>query len=1011
MLSPGTPSRAILAQGGEMGALIQAYAWGDTPLGSMERWPQSLWSALSICLSTRLPVCIYWGPQYVMLYNDAWRTIPGGRHPWALGKTAPEVWAEIWSSAGVRFDHVFTKGVEASAEDRPMVMTRFGRAEECYFNYTLTPIRDEIGKTAGIFAIATETTYRVVAERRLSLLRELASRAAGLQTVESICQSAAALIQTRSADIPFCLFYLLDGSCSPSVAKLIAACGAAAAHESARPRLIPLNADSDKTCPWPIRRALVSRSIEVVNELDISFDGKLSPAGWQEPIRNAVLVPLPIRSESPSAILVAGAHPGHRLDDAYLNFYELLSSQLTSAFNNARAIESERQRADKIAEIDRAKTAFFSNVSHEFRTPLTLILGPLEAILARPNAISDATRSELLPVQRNAIRLLKLVNTLLDFSRLEAHRYQPRYESVELAAYTAGLAGAFQSICDQANLKLEIDCPALSQPVYVDHEMWEKVVLNLLSNAFKFTPTGSISVRLRPSDDGKDAILTIADTGVGIPSEELPHIFERFHRVERVSGRGHDGSGIGLALVQELVKLNGGSIEVSSTVGQGTEFTVSMPFSRDHLDENLFRDTTAPLEPSLRTRQLTEDALQLRIQTNVHQGLRPETERSFLPFPGQRRTSSSVEDPRARILLAEDNSDMLQFLVNLLSPHYQVIAVSNGDEAIRVLEEDPTAIDLILTDMMMPVMDGLALLRKIRQDPKVRTVPVVILSARAGDEATTAGMDAEADDYVIKPFSPNELLARVRANIRMARFRKEAEEAREKAGARKAERERLALLERLVTVQEQERLRIARELHDQTGQTMTGLALGLKALDAHIADERGRGTLRWLEQLAGEIGQSLHRTAWELRPTSLDDIGLLRALEHYVRDWSERFSIPVDLHGRIDGERFPPKVETTAYRVVQEAMTNVLKHAGASTVSLLLECRDGLLQVIIEDDGRGFDPSSVNCSEHLGLAGMRERLALVGGTLTVDSTVGVGTTLYARIPISPAASMPEKTDA
>lgn len=1010
MLSSQNSNRAILAKGGEMGALILSYDWAGTPLGDIEGWPQSLWSALSICLSTRLPVCIYWGPQYVMLYNDAWRTIPGGRHPWALGKTGPEVWPEIWPTSGARFEHVLTKGEEASAEDRPMVMTRFGHAEECYFNYTLTPISDEAGKTAGIFAIAMETTYRVVSERRLGLLRELSARTAGLRTVEDICQSAAALIQTKSADLPFCLFYQLDNQCSPPVANLVATCGAVTGHQDANPRRITLSADGDETRPWPLRRALVSRSIAIIDQLDVLFDGKLKPTAWPEPIRSAAIVPLPMKSEQPRAILVAGAHPSHRLDDAYLNFYELLASQLTSAFNNARAIETERERADKIAEIDRAKTSFFSNVSHEFRTPLTLILGPLEAILARTDAATAEMRSELLPVERNALRLLKLVNALLDFSRLEAHRYQPRYESVDLAAYTAGLAGAFQSVCDRANLKLEIDCPALAQPVYVDQEMWEKVVLNLLSNAFKFTLSGSISVRLRPSKDRKAAVLTIADTGVGIPSHELLHIFQRFHRVEGATARSHEGSGIGLALVQELVKLNGGSIDASSVIGQGTAFTVALPFGRDHLDAKLIRDATASVPPSERARQLADDTLQLLADRDERASLGSHAKASP-KSSNQRGAAASGQGRRSHILLAEDNSDMRQFLVNLLSPHYEVVAASNGEEALRILEGDPTAIDLILTDVMMPVMNGYALLRSVRQDPSVRTIPVVMLSARAGDEATLAGLDAEADDYVVKPFSANELLARVRANIRMAQFRKEAADAREKARATKAERERLELLERLVTLQEQERLRIARELHDQTGQNMTGLSLGLKGLEPHIQDERGRETLRWLEQLTGEIGQSLHRTAWELRPTSLDDIGLLRALEDYTRDWSERFGISVDLHGRIDSERFPPKVETTTYRVVQEAMTNVLKHAGASTVSLVLERRDGLLQIIIEDDGKGFDPSSVRGSEHLGLAGMRERLALVSGTLTIDSTIGVGTTLYVRIPIAPAAPQSGKTDA
>lgn len=981
-----------------MGELIRTFDWAATPLGDIENWPQSLWSALSICLSAQFPICIYWGPHYIMLYNDAWKAIPGRRHPWALGRSGPEVWPEMWPTAGPKFDMVLKKGNGIWAEDAPMVMMRFGYAEECFFNYNLSPVHGEGGKIAGVFAVAMDTTYRVLSERRFGLLHELGLLTMGTRSVRAICQSAADLIAANPADIPFCLFYLIDYQASPPVANLAAKCGVIAPQIQACPSRIELNANGEENTVWPLHQAFCSKYIEIVQSLDPSLEGKLSIATWREPVRSAVVIPVPLQSNAPSAILVAGVHPGRGLDHAYLHFFEILAAQLASALSNAHAVDAERQRADKIADIDQAKTSFFSNISHEFRTPLTLILGPLEAILARPTALADTERNQLRLIERNALRLLKLVNTLLDFSRLEAHRYEPHYELVDLATYTAGLAGAFNSVCDRALLTLEIDCPPLPEPVYVDCEMWEKVILNLLSNAFKFTLAGGLSVRLQPSANGKAAVLKVSDTGVGIPEHELPHIFERFHRVKGRPGRSDEGTGIGLALAQELVKLNGGSIEVSSVVGRGSEFTVSIPFGRDHMDERRTESLAAPAAPSKRTQQFVADA----------QKLLPD-EHQVRSSPGQ-SAAGGDNAKRTRILLAEDNSDMRQYLLELLRAEYDVVAVPNGNDALLALQNDPVAIDLILTDVMMPAMDGYGLLRKVREDPKIRTVPVIMLSARAGDRNTLAGLEAEANDYVVKPFSANELLARVRANIRMARLRKEADEALEKSQSLKAERDRVELLERMVNVQEQERLRIARELHDQTGQNITGLALGLKGLENHIQDARGRETLRWLEHLSSEIGQSLHRAAWELRPTSLDDVGLLRAVETYVRDWADRFGITVDLHGGIDGVRFPAKVETTAYRVVQEAMTNVFKHAGASTVSLVLERRDSQLQIIIEDDGRGFDPTSIKGSEHLGLAGMRERLALIDGTITVDSEIGVGTTLYVRIPILTTESGSQKAD-
>jgi len=218
-----------------------------------------------------------------------------------------------------------------------------------------------------------------------------------------------------------------------------------------------------------------------------------------------------------------------------------------------------------------------------------------------------------------------------------------------------------------------------------------------------------------------------------------------------------------------------------------------------------------------------------------------------------------------------------------------------------------------------------------------------------------------------------------------------------------AEEERLRLLQRIIAAQEQERLRITRDLHDQTGQDLTGLSLGLKSLENSVSDERGQTTLRWLQSLTAQIGSNLHRTAWELRPTALNDLGLVRALETYTADWTERFGIRVDYHGGNLARRFPDDVETTVYRVVQESLTNVLRHAAASTVSLVLEFHDGVLQVIIEDDGRGFDVEAVAAQGRLGLPGIAERLAVVGGTLSIDSSPGSGTTLYIRIPTTEVA--------
>jgi len=277
-------------------------------------------------------------------------------------------------------------------------------------------------------------------------------------------------------------------------------------------------------------------------------------------------------------------------DDEYAGFLELVARQIATAITNARAYEAERKRAESLAKLDAAKTVFFSNVSHEFRTPLTLILGPLDELIRSP--LDPAQRHQLAILRRNAVRLLKLVNMLLDFSRIEAGRVQASYAPVDLGEITADIASVFRSTIERAGLELHVHSAPLREPVYVDRDMWEKIVLNLLSNAYKFTFAGSIDVSLR--EHGDRAELKVRDTGTGIPAAEIGRVFERFHRVEGARGRTQEGTGIGLALVQELVKLHGGTIRAASEEGRGSTFTVEIPFGRAHLPAHQVARTPAP---------------------------------------------------------------------------------------------------------------------------------------------------------------------------------------------------------------------------------------------------------------------------------------------------------------------------------------------------------------------------------------------------------------------------------
>jgi signal transduction histidine kinase/CheY-like chemotaxis protein len=376
-----------------------------------------------------------------------------------------------------------------------------------------------------------------------------------------------------------------------------------------------------------------------------------------------------------------------------------------------------RDANEKLEGLDRAKTSFFSNVSHEFRTPLTLILGPIEGALSRPGGALAG--DDLAAVHRNAVRLLQLVNDLLDFARIAAGGVELAFAPTDLGPLTAGLAGAFQSMVEDVGLRLRVDCPPLPAPVCVDRSRWEKVVLNLISNAFKFTFQGEIAVRL--SWHGDHVELQVRDTGTGIPAHELPRIFERFHRVEGARGRSYEGSGIGLALVREIAELHAGSVAVESVVNQGSTFTVSIPTGVRHLPAE--RVVAAPDSGSQPTTSLARLGTLLGATLGARDaGLDADTA-AEPSAPG--RLSHE-----GRILLADDNADMRNYVVRLLEPHFDVQPVSDGKAALAQARSDPP--DLVLSDVMMPEMDGVALVAALRSDPVTHTVPVVLLSARAG---------------------------------------------------------------------------------------------------------------------------------------------------------------------------------------------------------------------------------------------------------------------------------------
>jgi signal transduction histidine kinase len=699
------------------------------------------------------------------------------------------VWREIWNDIEPLLSTALG-GVEGTyVEEQLLIMERNGYPEETYYTFSYSPIPGANNAPGGIICANTDDTKRVVGERQLRILRDIAATTIDACSRQAAYERSALALENHPRDIPFALLYTKKPECG--VWSLAGSAGLAEGHPAA-PREIAIQQHS----PWPLMMA-DERETAFFRGLSDRFGRCFPSGGWDRPCDRAAILMIPEKGDAREGRLIVGLNPCRLYDESYRSFLELVAGQISVAVTSADAYEEERRRSEALAELDRAKTVFFSNVSHEFRTPLTLMLGPLHDLLFGGEPLSPQIRQAAEAAHRNGLRLLRMVNSLLDFSRMEAGRLRATYSPVDLGAFSAEVASSFRSAIEGAGLTLRIASSPLPGVAYVDREMWEKILLNLLSNAFKFTLQGEIALMVEPSADGLRAIVRVSDTGVGIPPEELPRLFERFHRIEGQKGRSIEGSGIGLALVNDLVKLHGGEITVESAPGRGTAFTLDLPLGRSHLPADRVRvDAAETIRAPIAHEYLAEvsrwrpcdDATPTDLQTGAHLDLTPSAPRLE---PG-------------RIVLADDNADMRDYVTRLVGGSCQVRAVGDGEAALEAIRSEPP--DLIITDVMMPRLDGFGLLRAIRSAAETRELPVILLSARAGEEARIEGLDAGADDYLVKPFSANELVARVNANLKLARIRREARAALERSEERL--RELNAQLEERVACEVAERTKV-----------------------------------------------------------------------------------------------------------------------------------------------------------------------------------------------------------
>lgn len=724
---PADLARAV-ALGDEMGRDFGAFDWDSHPLGHPSGWSGPVRGAVATALSSRFPIVLWLSNELYVVYNDAYIQVLSEKHPGALGRAGREVWGDIWETIGPMLGGVLRTGIATWSEDQMLLLVNVGEEQERYFTFTYSPLIETDGAISGIFCAVTETTARVLGERRLEALNALGAALLDVTSIDVVVRATIEVSAAHSADMPFVAAYLREAATDVTPAPL----------RAATPAVAQLFASVAPTMPMPD-----GSNARVLDLHSCGFPTLTTMLGQNAPQRALLLDIGDITRSALTGSLVVGLNPRLRLDDQYIGFCRRFADQVSGALGNAHAYEHERRRAEALAQLDQAKTTFLSNVSHEFRTPLTLMLGPLEDAITESDDPAATHRLEM--VQRNGQRLQRMVNSLLDFSRLEAGEAKPQFVLSDVGARTAEIASAFAELCTSAGIDLICNCaPAFAR---LDPEMWETIVLNLVSNAFKFTLSGSITVEVTP--DGSDEVhVSVADTGTGIAPEELGRLFERFYRPAGTRGRTAEGSRIGLALVRSMVEAHSGTVQVDSELGVGTTVTVRLPGASADSPGPGDGDHGAPPAP-LRAASA--------YVTEASQWLDPATDQL---------ASGPATGTRPRILVADDNRDMRHRLERILSARYDVLLVNDGDAALESIRRDRP--DLVVTDVMMPTLDGFGLVSAIRADPSLQTLPVVMLSARAGLEASGEGFRAGADDYIVKPFRSADLLDRVAARLEAA---------------------------------------------------------------------------------------------------------------------------------------------------------------------------------------------------------------------------------------------------
>ncbi|KAK6907214.1 hypothetical protein I203_101204 [Kwoniella mangroviensis CBS 8507] len=803
--SSSTKSRPNDNQIEQFWQLVENIDWSKTPLGDRALWKDAIDPVLSITFESRSSDCVWLGPDLRLIYNKGYSLLLD--HPKAFGSPAKEVWAPIWHTIEPYVKQCLA-GTPVYKDDDPIFWKRYGNNTllEHYHSWRYVPIVGKDGSIVGIFNQSMEVTEKVLQDRRLASSRDLSERILIVRSMEEYFGAITEVLEEYPKDAPFFMCYKIqqvenNASHVQVDATLEASVGVPETHPSAQQKysftlpptrtranfgpnvdrissptlsaISALSSGSGRVChvtsdghQWPILKALHTRQCVIVDDCRELIEG-YSIRQWDELPFAAIVIPICSDGsiDIPDAVIIMGLNVRRPFDAGYDGWVNSIRAQLVQSMSTVKAAEAEQRMEEDNTRMERAKTAWFRGAAHDLRSPLTLIAGPLSDLL--DDNPTPKQRLAITTAQRNIDRLMRLINALMDFSRLEAGRMEGRFLPTDLGEFTTGLAGLFRPAVERLGIQYTIDVEPRDQLTYVDPTLFETVLSNIIGNALKYTEKGSITVQIRYTDYAE---VSVIDTGVGIPEDEIPLVTEWYHRATNAIHAGTQGSGLGLALAKELLRLHDGDLIVTSKVAaspgdtHGSIFTARIPLSfkpsppTSSASPGMFgKYGTAVANEAMRWTKEDAESSSEGAATDSAIGSASKFSEGFL------------FDRTDTILLVEDNVDMRRYIKQIFSPFCTIIEANNGREALEMAISNPP--NLILSDMLMPQMNGLDLLQEIRNHPNTRITPMVLLSAVAGDESRVEALMMGAEDYLAKPFKPKELVARVHLHLQVGKKR------------------------------------------------------------------------------------------------------------------------------------------------------------------------------------------------------------------------------------------------